>query len=208
MSRSRRIAAAAWIVCAGLGWALSADSGDEEDRFRAVIVEHLQSYPGMEVRDIYKLVYQAAMGAEHAAPDRTVARRWLEQEIASLPEASPEPLIRPLSADGSLVRVDLRTYLASDGDLESLLDAFLGTAERVGGSHRRLRRLWGYVESMASDAEIPFASTDLQAFYSEMESQGFPAVRHSDLYKQRYKPAYRVVWIALLVPDVATEVPD
>ncbi len=166
--------------------------------FPRVVTFHLERYPEMEIVDLYKLVFQAAMGSEHAAPSRDTAAEWLERELSQLGPAPEEPTTEPLSPAGELSRVNLRKYLAEGGDVEELLGAFLATANRFEASEERLREYWGTVEVMAESGEISFAARDLKEFFAEMAERGFPAVRHSDTYRNRYQPAYRVVLLELL----------
>lgn len=157
----------------------------------------------MEVQDLYKLVFQAAMGSEHAVPDREVARQWLERELSTLEMSAGEPLSEPLSPDGTLVRVNLRAFIDRGGDPEGLLAAFVTTADHFQGSHERLERYWVEVEALARAGEIPFEAAEIQNLWTEMKSQGLPAVHHSPRYRERYHPAYRVVLADLLRSDAA-----
>jgi hypothetical protein len=152
----------------------------------------------MEVEDLYKLAFQAAMGSEHAVPDEAVARQWLERELSKLPAAAPEPLSEPLSPDGTLVRINLRTFVEQGGEVDLLLDAFVTTATRFEGSEDRLKSYWSDIEAMALAGELSFGIVELRVFFSEMESHGFPPVHHSTQYRDHYQPAYRVVLVELL----------
>jgi hypothetical protein len=49
----------------------------------AVLRAHLARYPELEVQDLYKLLYQAARGSEHAAPDPEAVRLHLTGELSS-----------------------------------------------------------------------------------------------------------------------------
>ena len=178
--------------------AVGAQNGDDVLSFQQVVEYHLGSYPAMEVEDLYKLVFQAAMGSEHAVSDHRAAREWLERELSNLAAAAPEPLSEPLSPDGALVRVNLRTYDEQGGEVDRLLDAFVTTAKRFEGSEDRLRSYWSDIEAMALAAELPFGVVQLRELFSEMESRGFPPVHHSTQYREHYKPAYRVVLVELL----------
>jgi len=178
----------------------AADSS-EEQQLREIVAFHLTRYPAMEVRDLYKLVFQAAMGSEHAVPDRDAARRWLEREVATLGVSAAEPLSEPLSPDGSLVRVNLRSLLSRQGDLEELLEAFVTTADRFQGFVEDLERYWGRLEVLADTGEIPFTRIELADWIAEMRDRGYPAVRHSETYRGLYQPAYRVVLLELIKID-------
>ena len=56
-----------------------------------------QKEPEMRIEDAYKWLYQATRGGEHAVPDEDSARKWLDEEWATL--GSPyknEPEWEPL----------------------------------------------------------------------------------------------------------------
>jgi hypothetical protein len=180
-----------------LGWpAMGTDqplSAAETRRFRQVVSVHVERYPAMEVQDLYKLLFQAAMGSEHAVRDRQVAREWLEREVANLAPREEDRIIESLPPDNGLVRVHLRPYIERGGDLEELLDAFLETATRYPPSTQRLEMYWSLVESMAESGDLPFARQQLAAYIATQRERGLPPVRHSAVYRDLYRPAYRVV---------------
>ena len=208
MSRKSRarVFVAAMIGLAMLP-AISSAGGAQPDgepsSFRQVVMFHLERYPAMEIEDLYKLAFQAAMGNEHAAPSREMAKQWLEHELATLGAMSGGVLIEPLSAGGSLVRVNLRAVIDQGADTAELLDAFLRTAVEFEGSHEKLSEYWKTVEAMAAAREIPFEKERIQGMWKKMESAGFPALRHSKTYRDLYQPAYRVVLVEFLRPGAA-----
>ena len=106
--------------------------------FHAILLNHAARDPAWQSRDVYKLAHQAALGSEHAVIDRERARGWLEEELAGLSglEHIPtdEPLIDPISVDGSIARVHLRPLVRLGLPAEPLLDAFLRTAEEYRGT--------------------------------------------------------------------------
>jgi len=173
-------------------------AGAEDERFRQVVTYHLGRYSAMEMQDLYKLVFQAAMGSEHAVPNRQAAQQWLERELATLVAGSEQPLSEPLSPDGELVRVNLRAFVEQGGDPKKLVDAFVTTANRFEASEKRLARYWGYLEAMAETGEIAYDRRQLEEWLTEMRTQGFPTVHHSNTYRKLYQPAYRVVYRELL----------
>ncbi|UCD37558.1 MAG: hypothetical protein JSW54_12120 [Fidelibacterota bacterium] len=174
----------------------------EETRFRKILIVQSTRYPRWEVQDLYKFVHQAAMGSGHAVSDTDMARAWLTREMASLEDlASPEPIIDTLSPDGLLARIHLRPFLKAGGSPDTLLTAFVQTANEFRGDPETLRRYWALAEKMAERRDLSFPPDELAAFFTEMESQGFPAVHHSEVYRNTYLPAYRVVIPELLFPD-------
>ena len=170
--------------------------------FSEIVMLHLERYAALEIQDLYKLAYQAAMGSEHGVPDPEAARRWLERELAELGPDGKGPVTVPLSPDGRLVRVELRAFVARGGDSRRLLEAFVSTAGRFTAATDRLERYWNEIEALVAAGELPFASTDLEIFFAGMRAEGFPPVRHSPHYRELYRPAYRVVLLELLADDV------
>lgn len=165
----------------------------QEHTFRQILARHTARYPALEIQDLYKLIYQAALGSEHAVADASQARVWLEREAAELGEGPEEPVIEPISADGQVVRVNLRPYVAGGGDLNALLEGFLRTAREYRGSEERLRQYGRYAERMAVEGSLGLAADELWCFFEEMAARRFPAVHHSEAYRKAYRPAYRVV---------------
>ena len=62
-------------------------------RLDRLLTEHSNRYPHLQVQDVYKLLYQAAMGSGHATPDAARARSWLEEEIHHLTPGADQPLV-------------------------------------------------------------------------------------------------------------------
>jgi len=169
-----------------------------EEAVRRIIAGQFVRYPRMEPQDVYKLVFQAAMGSRHAGLDSAMAAAWLEREIASLAVGPEEPVLDTISADGRMVRVNLRPYFSAGGSRGALLSAFVRTAREYRGSTSELRRGLADVERMAAAGLIPLPHVGLHAYFARMRARGYPAVEHSAAYEAAYHPAYRVVLLPFL----------
>ncbi len=152
----------------------------------------------MQLDDIYKLLHQAALGPGHAVRNPAAARKRLEEEAIALAEGPAEPDGDVISPDGRLARIHLRTWLAGKGDLETLHRAFVETAESYPASPDKLRKFCGCLADLADSGSIPFARTDVEAYFGNIAREKYPAVHHSAIYRNAYLPAYRVVAIDLL----------
>jgi hypothetical protein len=159
---------------------------------KAILIAHSQRYPHWQVEDLYKLIHQAAMGSEHAAPEETRARLWLFNEIRDLGEGPEEPLVDPISPDGALVRVHLRPFMRANLEVEKLLAAFLDTARGIHGSVARLESYARVAVQLAGEGGLPFGAVELESFIEQMKERAFPAIHHSPAFAAEYRPAYRV----------------
>jgi len=147
----------------------------------------------MQLQDLYKLLHQAALGSEHAVHDEQAARDWLERELVEMGDGPDDPLIDPLSPDGRILRIHLRPYLRAGKDPESLLQAFIQTANSWSGSWEKLKKYGAAAARLAQAGTGSIQREEMEAFFTKMEEQDFPAVHHSEVYQRLYRPAYRVV---------------
>lgn len=172
----------------------------EREAWQRILAEQAGWRPLWQPQDMYKLAFQAALGSEHAAPDPAAARRWLEAEIAGLGEGPQDPPLEQISPDGRLVRVNLRPYLASGGDREAMLAAFLHTADEWRGERALLHRYIGWAVELAEAGGLSFPAAEARGFLQRMAEAGLPAAHHSAGYREAYQPAYRVVMRTYLPP--------
>jgi hypothetical protein len=163
-----------------------------------LLASHLQRYPQMELEDIYKLLHQAAMGPEHALHDASAVRARLLTEAQALGTGPDDPILDPISPDGRLARVHLRAYLAQGKALDDLANAFIQTAAACPPAPDKLAKFCDCLGDLAAVGGIPFERVPVERFFGELQQRGYPAIRHSDTYRTRYRPAYRVVAVELL----------
>ena len=160
---------------------------------RHTLIAHSNRYPRWSVADLYKLIYQAAMGAEHAVANEAGARKWLLDEISKLGSGPEEPLVDIISPDGAVVRVHLRPFVRAGKNSEQLLDAFLHTAHEFHGSVQLLENYGRNAVQEATEGIFPFNADEVAAYMGRMKENGFPAIHHSPSFEAEYCPAYRVV---------------
>jgi len=159
---------------------------------------HLQRYPRMQLGDVYKLLHQAALGAGHAVSSAADARNRLQAEAADLGSGPDEPLVDAISPDGRLARVHLRAYVAAGHELARLADAFARTPELCPPAPDKLVKFCSCLGDLADAHGIPFSRAQVLEYFDAIAAQGYPVVRHSQPYRDAYRPAYRVVAIELL----------
>jgi hypothetical protein len=176
--------------------------------FQRIITAHNARYPAMQLEDIYKLAHQACLGSGHAVSDKTHAQHRLEQELAQLGDGPAEPVLDAITPAARILRVHLRPFIASGGNVAQLLDAFVLTANEYAGSTIQLSSYRADIEAMTAAGGLPFRQTDAQIYWQRMEAMGYPAVHHSAAYKSAYRPAYRVIAREFLPENLQTLVAD
>lgn len=165
----------------------------EVDAIRAIIADQLARHPEAEPADLYKLLHQASMGSEHAMTDTAGVRAYLTRELATMGDGSAEPMVDTIAPGGAIVRIHLRPWVAAGRSTDSLLAAFIATAEAVRGDTGRLGRSLAIAEEMIAGGGARFPVTAWRDLVRRRRAEGYPAVHHSEEYGTAYRPAYRVV---------------
>jgi hypothetical protein len=158
------------------------------------IADHLERHPLATAVDLYKFIHQGVFGPGHMVSDRSAAAAYLSRELAGLgPAEGTEPLCEELGGEPPFVRVHLRPWLESGHELEQLLEAFVDSASRIEGNPAEMARaIDSAVAWLDQQGRVELAA-GLRELASEHQADGFPALRHSDQYREAYHPAYRVV---------------
>ncbi|MCD4847148.1 MAG: hypothetical protein K8R76_03040 [Candidatus Aegiribacteria sp.] len=164
-----------------------------ELKFRKIMRNQLDRYPLMTGSDIYKLLFQAAMGSSHAATDIESARTLLKTELMN-PESGPvESLKDVISPCGRIARINLRPYAKEKLNPEILLSAFIRTGREFAGSKDTLELYCSWFIQMKNTNLLPDKFRNIDTLFKDMVSSGYPAVHHSAIYRNAYSPAYRVI---------------
>lgn len=183
-----------WLVV-GLVVAAACGRGANMDRdaIAPLIRQEFARHPAMHPEDLYKFLHQAAMGSEHAMTDTAEARAWMTSELATMGAGAGEGSIDTIAPGGTIVRVNLRPWVAAHRSTDSLLSAFIRTAETVAPDTMRLERYLAAADSLVASGPAPFTATAWRALVEKERGEGFPAIHHSPEYEAAYHPAYRVV---------------
>ncbi len=161
--------------------------------------QHLAWYPLMKGRDVYKLLYQGAMGPEHMVATQQEFGRRLEAEFNSLQPAPIERLLESVRPDQSLFRLNLRPFKARENTIDRILPLLLQTSRQTHGSMEELVNGWAiFVEYVERDQAGHFQLEEVNKFRAWLEREGYPPVHHSQVYRREYQPAYRLLAAPML----------
>ena len=155
--------------------------------FRQCLLQQLRAHPSMQNRDVVKLCYQAACGAEHLLSDLEGARAYFEEEFASV-SPKDEPLFEQISSE--ICRVNLGAWKRRGIPCEWLFSMF--TATKFSGAGKKVLPAY-LAEAEAVLQETGFDMDGWHAYMAEYRAEGMPAVRHTEAYRAAEQPAYRIV---------------
>jgi len=160
-----------------------------------LVREEGRLHRNLGIQDVYKLLFQGVMGVAHILEDREKAWRELQKEFEGLDtsEFMEEPLLERVSADGDVIRVNLKSFKRLGLSLEELFEVILKSAERISADRERFERVWKRFIELVKAGKLDFDYERLREFDGVVGAGGYPPVHHSRAYAKDNKPAYRVV---------------
>jgi hypothetical protein len=169
---------------------------------KAILKCQFELHRNIEIQDVYKLLYQAALGSEHALSDPGMSFLKLTNEIVALKIGSKEHIVEPISPHNDLVRINLRPYVHYGGNLKILNEKFYQTAKEFKGNIEDLKIYWQEFKEFVTDSSGGFKQKDIDLYLESMKNAGYPSVHHSKNYKIVNDPAYRVVLLDLIYEEI------
>lgn len=154
-----------------------------------VLRAHAAQYPAIEPTDAVKLIYQNEFGGGHMIRDTEGCLAYLRREYDATPHDPAQPLFEQIG--NGIMRVNLAAL--PEERVEELGNAFIRSAQEHKGRVDRFVRKLGLLRRFCAAGQMPFDLRTLDAYLAEYELAGFPAVSHSEAYRNTYRPAYRIV---------------
>lgn len=177
----------------------------DKTKVRRLIAEHYHRYPNMQITDYFKLLYHSAFGCEHAVSSLEGATEYLLSEIGRA-DMDSHILVESLGFGYSRVHL---AYLSKGLLPETLAKLFFLSAGRERKGIDLMLCGIEILKDMARSGEIGISSDELNTAMDEWRSLGYPAVHHSEIYRQSYNPTYRVIcdrYVALLPTFTAIDI--
>lgn len=155
------------------------------------IAEYCAKNTDIEIQDVFKYLYQKCFGCEHLAAEYSYALDRIRQEMT---EADRDDLPEVELLGERFCRVHLK---ALKGDLEALAEKltglFIKSAQRQPDGLLRLENELEEFVRLAGSGEVPFDAEEVTGKIAKWRALGFPAVHHSDRFREAHHPAYRVI---------------
>jgi hypothetical protein len=164
------------------------------ERANALIFLHLKKYPECRIADVYKLLFQACLGPEHAITNRETLEDWLAKEWSSISPDFREELYEDLSLHHPIYRINLRPAKAKGIVSSKIIDAFISVGNGFPKKPEVFTNLWEIISRKTRAGQILLADAEnIEEFDELVRENDYPAVHHSREYSEAYRPAYRLV---------------
>lgn len=161
----------------------------ESGRTRRLLTMHCQAYPMLTVQDVLKFLYQSSFGCEHLIASPEKVTEYISAEYAAV---SPEEEYTVEALDGDYSRVHL-AYMRQGLCAETFGRIFAASAKKEENGLSELLQKIKITEEMIREGSLAFSLTQFREAVTRWEAEGYPAIRHSEVFRETYRPAYRVI---------------
>lgn len=165
-----------------------------------ILTQHAIKYPLIEPCDAVKLIYQNEFGGGHLITNKEASLSRLEKEYKVVVQSDDIPLLEEIG-DG-IVRVNLAAMYANGLTIIKLNDIFVASSSIIQGTKESFIKKLNVLDKLTKEGIFTFDEFSLHAYLNDYESLGYPPVSHSKIYRDAYKPAYRVVCKKLMLESV------
>lgn len=171
------------------------------EQTRILLTEHCKKYPLLKIQDIFKFLHQSAFGCEHLVSSLDAAKVRIAEEYATLSSHAVQEIEQ---LDGEYCRVPL-SILRSEPDVKLLAKLFYMSAKAEPCGKERLIEKLNVAKQLIEEGALPFDAAEFDHALDEWKAQDFSAMRHSEVFRKAYSPAYRVIaneYISMLKDNI------
>ena len=143
----------------------------------------------MQPQDVYKLIYQNEFGPGHFIEEEETSLKRLVREYQSIQTRDRENTIEPIG--NGMCRYYLRGV--GEDEVEMLNRVFVLTANRHQGEAESFERKLSAVIPLLAKMNFGFSKKEYVDYVRGQKEQNYPAVSHSEAYREAFHPAYRVI---------------
>ena len=145
----------------------------------------------MKPKDVYKLIYQGVFGVGHILGPEALDFLRDEVERIDLNDLHNEKWVESLPPDGSMVRVNLRPHMRKGLDQTDLYKIMKTSV--ITRDSKDFFSSWDLFVKLVMEKKTPFDRSEVRELDLSIDLKNPAPMHHTDVYREAYKPAYRVV---------------
>ncbi len=156
-----------------------------------IFIQHFDKYPEMEIKDYYKLLYQAEFGVKHLLVDTVKSKTYLIKELNSI-EPKDENLYEYISNDKNIIRLNLNSAKFRGIPVDVIFNAMKLSAEEINGNETKFFEKWHELKELVKAKKINLGMEKIIGYETGFSSP-LREEHHSEQFVKLYAPHYRVV---------------
>lgn len=162
---------------------------NEHLRTRKLLIEHYKRYPKLQIQDILKFIFQSSFGCEHMISSLDFVTDYILKEVSTIKQID-NCFIEQL--DGSYSRVHL-SCLKNGLSADTLGKLFYASAKKEDKGLENLIQKLDVIKDLILEGLLPFSIEDFNSKLNEWSIKSYPALHHSNIFREEYNPSYRVI---------------
>ena len=159
------------------------------EKTRKLLIMHCQTYPGLQIQDIFKFLYQSAFGCEHFIASEDMVINYIEEEYNNL-RSKTATVVEEL--DGEYSRVPV-SYMSNGFSANTFGKLFAISAKKEQNGMSHLLQKLNVARQLVDDGLLPFSKEEFDNAAEEWKDREYSALHHSDVFKKSYCLSYRVI---------------
>jgi uridine kinase len=163
---------------------------------KAVLIKHYDLYPKMQIQDMIKLIYQNEFAGGHLIENEDHSLHKLQDEYRSLEHLSSNKKMSDNafeSIGNNLCRLHLAALKYYDINLNTVNRLFISTANSIKGSIQSFEEKLDVLRQCCKEGQLPYSLEELEAYLCSYKKKDYTPVSHSEIFRDTYLPAYRIV---------------
>lgn len=160
-----------------------------KEQTEKLLIAHYQTYPKLQIEDIFKFLHQSSFGCEHLVSDTGAVIEYIREEAAKCQFHMGE-LVEAL--DGDYCRVHLE-WIKAGLNPETLGKLFVFSAVPIKNGKELLEEKLEVFLDMVRKGVFSFDWEETERKLADWKEAGYPAYHHSEVFRKNYHPAYRVI---------------
>jgi len=161
------------------------------EAFWSILRKHALKYKKMTPCDAVKLAYQSVYGPGHMITDGTKVLEWIEKEYATVMPDREKELIEPIG--GVYARLHLSALDPDVIPFTAVQALFCHAAKKADGTLAQWETALKVIRRGTQEGYLPFDTETWDTYLHGYRTAGMGAVHHSDVYREAYQPAYRII---------------
>ena len=158
----------------------------------------LELHPSMQPQDVIKLCYQAAFGAEHLLQDKQRALNYFNEEFSYIEPHICNPnkkiadrLYEQIS--DNIYRINLDAWKTTGMPSKWLFEMFVNSMKPIDNGEYLFSKYLEILDKNFTNFQFNFSLCEWLDHKTKYLKDGIRAVHHSQIYRNKEKPAYRIV---------------
>ena len=156
---------------------------------RKKLLLHYEKYPALEVQDLFKYLFHSTFGCEHLISSLERVTEYLSREVNEVTESGRDAIEE---LDGEYVRLHLGC-LGLGLRIQTLARIFYLSAKKEPEGKKRLEEKLRVAREMVREGTLPLSAAEFDSLADEWRNMGYPAIHHSNTFRELYHPHYRVI---------------